>query len=138
MRLSVAKLPEPSIELRGFPSCFMHGCGAEVAAAGDQCAAHPGGETPRDWRVLRRSLLRQMRGGVMFIQNCMECLDKPLNGIRCLQCTWTRGAVIGVAGIQEYYGWAKDGVALMDMIAIREDVPGTQRREGGRGAEELH
>lgn len=116
-------LPEPPIELAGFPACKV--CGREERVRDAGCAMH-GGE-PLPLEALRRSILRQIRSCVYQVMECKRCSDKSLNEARCAWCGWLRGAAMGIAGIAEQMGWEKDAVPYMKMIAVFD--PGWADRE---------
>lgn len=134
--LDFAEVPEPKINLHGFPHCKK--CHTEVLKEGDLCGCHEGGVPPRDFETLRRTLLRQIRGSVASMQNCAKCFSVPMAAIRCPLCTWTRGAAMGLSGIAQIMGWNDDVHDLIDLIGIREEVPGTAKKEMGRFSQELH
>lgn len=107
-------LPEPPIELGGFPTCQV--CQREESNKDAGCAMHGG--QPLSIEALRRSLLRQMRSCVYQVMNCDQCTDKKLNEERCSWCAWLRGAAMGIAGIAEQMGWESDALPYMKMIAV--------------------
>lgn len=124
--MNLSDVPPSPINLKGYPRCGE--CGSEVAVGASLCGAHDGGSPPRDFGILRREIIRQIRGAVASMQNCASCIDLPLHAIRCVMCTWTRGAAMGIYGLAECLGWAADTANVLDMIAKREEVPGTQAK----------
>ena len=134
-------LPPPPFPLDGFPRCAFTGptgieCRSEVLKIGDICGSHPGGTPVLDFGVLRRSIVRQIRTGVLFMQNCRYCasLGRALDEVRCGACGYMRGCILGIAGIAEEHGWAEDSRPLLDLVARREEVPGTAIEATFRGA----
>ena len=107
-------LPEPSIQLAGFPVCAHYPCEYEVAEKRQSCAIHGG--PPPSFSILRRTIVRKVRTAVHQILLCPECTEKDLKGIRCLTCALMRGQAMGLAQIAEQCGWGSDTDPLLAMI----------------------
>ena len=125
-------LPKSPINLSGYPICPEYGCGVEVATAGTICGAHEGGVVDFSPDILRRRILRQVRGCVLAMRNCQKCVDLRLNEERCTMCAWFRGAGMTSAGLGEIYGWSSDYQLLIGLIGIREKRRGEFRAATGK------
>lgn len=94
------EMPTAPVKLDGFPTCAgPNNDRREVAKAGDLCALCGG--APASMEIIRRSMHRQIGLGLKMLLSCETCREIPPNEPRCQRCSWTRGAMMGMAGIGE-------------------------------------
>ncbi len=107
-------MPPPPFKVEGFSACRE--CGREKYPEDVGCRIH-GGQRPT-WEMLRRTIYRQIRGGVVKMAECVWCAKVPFNHVSCPACTWIRGATMGVAGLAEVMGWEDDVTWFLDLVSV--------------------